>query len=74
MKDKVSAIIYVETFILKLANYFINQVLNHLIKGTWNVRPLTHAHLFSTRVNSTRFHFIGIFELTMFLDFFFKLG
>ena len=70
MKVKVSAILYVETFLLKLANYIINQVLNHLIKGTRNVRPLTNAHLFSTRVNSTRFNFIGIFELTMFLDIF----
>ena len=34
IKDKVSAIIYVETFIIKLTNQVISQVLNCLIKGT----------------------------------------
>ena len=38
-KDKVSAIIYVEKFIIKLANQVISQVLNCLIKGTRDVEP-----------------------------------
>ena len=33
IKDKVSAIIYVKTFIIKSTNQVINQVLNYLIKG-----------------------------------------
>ena len=46
IKDKVNAIIYVETFIIRLANPVINKVLNHLIKGTWDVkRPSIPVYL-----------------------------
>ena len=38
IKDKVSAIIYVETFIIKLVNQVISQLLNHLIKTTWDFK------------------------------------
>ena len=34
VNDKVSTIIYMKTFIIKLANRVISQMLNHLIKCT----------------------------------------
>ena len=52
IKDKVSAIIYVKTFITKLANQVLIQVLNRLINGRWDVGSPTKDHLFSTLVDS----------------------
>ena len=57
IKEKVNTIIYVETFIIKLANHVISQVSNHLIKGTGDVGLHTKAHLFITQINASRLYY-----------------
>ena len=48
IENKVSAVTYIETFILKLENRGINKVPNYLLKAYMRCWASTKAHLFST--------------------------
>ena len=49
IENKVSKITYIETFILKLENWGINQVSNYLLKAYMRCQALIKAHLFSIK-------------------------
>ena len=69
IKNKVSALTYIETFMTKIENQIINKAPNYLMKGYMRFWAPIKAHLFSTRVNFIKFNFIGIIELIVHLEF-----